>query len=1464
MQRVFALLLVLTALIFTASCGGGDGSDDPQDLGTDQTADSKDVTLDMGMPDVAPELTEDVPGIDFAPADEKTEPDVEDAEETAQPELVEDVVDLSQPEEVVDLQPEQDIAPPEPTEVGKGCMKDSDCDTNGGCFLGFCTAYCKSAGTPIVGVCENSDPDSDWGAVFGCPEDMDLCMPGAVTDVPLKCSVDLDCANIELAGFVCAGSFPAEDWDVDGRCIPFGDRKPVGAPCDSDDAECASLYCLYPPDSGEMDGTCASYCSADVACPPGMECAHSPVYDEDDIVGFAALCVPFDGSLKPCESTADCKVGKEHCGALLSPGSEEPQFLCMKSDNAQGAWPGDSCDSAEDCFGPYCIFEDWSDKLDSYCTQGCESNEDCPSDMECRPMHVQPLAGILPDSPYTMNICVRVEEGSPCFMGEEDGCEFDWSFCEALPGGFWVGQCVDGDCPPDCEGKACRDDDGCDGECLEPCLAGGAGCLDSAECLSGICVDGVCCDAICDGVCESCAIPELLGECSPFAMGADPEEECEICNACDGASACAPIEGGQDPEDVCGQCAQCAGLGACAPIIAGEDPFMECGTCTMCDGEGGCAAVAYGEDPKEDCEETDPILCQTTGICNGEGQCEFWLAETPCSEPACELTTFVPMATCDGFGLCVQKPGEPCAPYQCDTENVVCATTCDSSDACAFGNWCLDGVCQELPQCPPMQTKLICNTTLPGTSLGLNNTWNDYNSCVGGVLYEGPERIYNVKMTSDTLLTVTLSDIEHDSALMLLEAACAPDLACSQFADSYPAGGEESLTFTVKKDVQYHLAVDGFEEADSGNFMITTECCQLQCAEENACGDDGCGGSCGSCDDSEVCYEGQCAICADDPGVEPNDSCDDITAVLQPGEHDGLLLCPDADIDWYAMEVEAGEELSVLMEFDTELYNLDLALYGPHNCSSFVADSTTEEDEEMVQVLAMEAGTYYLLVYSPNWDQTGYTLSVSKTPPECTADDDCPGAQVCGLFECQLPPPPCEVELELNCLDFVDGDSTGGENSFEQYTTCTESLYQAPDAAYSVTMDSETVVTVTLLGQEFQGALGVLEQYCASDWACSAFSTGDAPGVVVQTVFRAAPDVPYYLLVEGVSPEDSGAFSLTVDCCTPQCEGKECGADGCGMDCGECLGEQDVCEEGLCVCVPTCDGVECGSDGCGGVCGDCLELYGQQFVCEEGLCACVPDCEGKVCGDDGCGGSCGECEGELDACVEGVCECQPACEGIECGEDGCEGVCGDCLELYGDQHICEEGLCVCVPDCEGMVCGDDGCGGSCGECEGPQDECIEGACECQPACEGKSCGDDGCSSICGECSLIEECVDFKCDCIDDAGLEPNNLCSVATPVSPATYPNMAICQGGDQDWYSIELQAGQTLSVNILFDHEIGDLDLYLFKQGNCVGYKTSSSSSTSNESISWTSQTLSTYLIRVNGFSPAVFNAYVMEIIVN
>jgi len=157
------------------------------------------------------------------------------------------------------------------------------------------------------------------------------------------------------------------------------------------------------------------------------------------------------------------------------------------------------------------------------------------------------------------------------------------------------------------------------------------------------------------------------------------------------------------------------------------------------------------------------------------------------------------------------------------------------------------------------------------------------------------------------------------------------------------------------------------------------------------------------------------------------------------------------------------------------------------------------------------------------------------------------------------------------------------------------------------------------------------------------------------------------------------------------------------------------------VCSPDCEDKVCGDNGCDGSCGECEE----DFQCNDiGQCepvSCEPDCSWKQCGNDGCDGNCGECEenfycGPAFQCIPF--DCTPECFAKECGWDGCSGSCGECQAGY---ECSDDGMCICIPDCQGKVCGDDGCGGSCGTCPGGE-TCQAGQCtggSCWP-----NCGDD--------------------------------------------------------------------------------------------------------------------------------------------
>jgi hypothetical protein len=316
-----------------------------------------------------------------------------------------------------------------------------------------------------------------------------------------------------------------------------------------------------------------------------------------------------------------------------------------------------------------------------------------------------------------------------------------------------------------------------------------------------------------------------------------------------------------------------------------------------------------------------------------------------------------------------------------------------------------------------------------------------------------------------------------------------------------------------------------------------------------------------------------------------------------------------------------------------------------------------------------------------------------------------------------------------------------------------------------------------------------------------------------------------------------GTTGATDEACVPNCEGKDCGDNGCGESCGECEDGFSCDEDGQCICEPQCDGKICGPDGCGQSCGGCDD--GLTCTDDGTECLCVPNCNGKNCGDDGCGGSCGLC----DATVPSKSDVPEVCDAAagQCTTDWCMGFEALCdtklvlkckFQILGYGPYCAEsvtkkgmvdkdcwtmacavelGLCPgnpdadsaieacayekqwyfgenCEPQCAGKSCGDDQCGGECGACKSNED-CVDGNCQCFPKCDDKQCGDDSCGGSCGACDGTKICdisTAIGSQCVGEG-----DTCMAAFDITSLPFEITANTAGA-KDYYNVAPGPGKT------------------------------------------------------------------------
>ena len=273
------------------------------------------------------------------------------------------------------------------------------------------------------------------------------------------------------------------------------------------------------------------------------------------------------------------------------------------------------------------------------------------------------------------------------------------------------------------------------------------------------------------------------------------------------------------------------------------------------------------------------------------------------------------------------------------------------------------------------------------------------------------------------------------------------------------------------------------------------------------------------------------------------------------------------------------------------------------------------------------------------------------------------------------------------------------------------------------------------------------------------------------------------------------------DVCIPDCEGMECGEDGCGGTCGECddgdvCNGEEQCEDGQCVsgAPPSCaDDNPCTLD-------ECDPVLGCQHTEHDGSCNDDNPCtESETCLTGICAGGTKVVCDDNNPCTTDACSTVEGCIAIpnsaacndgdpctaddQCVDGACqpgENICFpcqsdlDCLQ-YDDGNLCN-GLAVCeVGLCQAKE-------GSAVTCEQPASECL--VAECDP--DSGECGmspltgllfcddDDLCTldDICVDgvctgkpvnCQDGKECTEDWCDsqggCVHEVVLCPSTLCS---------------------------------------------------------------------------------------------------------
>lgn len=541
---------------------------------------------------------------------------------------------------------------------------------------------------------------------------------------------------------------------------------------------------------------------------------------------------------------------------------------------------------------------------------------------------------------------------------------------------------------------------------------------------------------------------------------------------------------------------------------------------------------------------------------------------------------------------------------------------CGSCGSCGAGEYCdADGACQSAGPGDTCADPIEV-TALPFVHSGDTGRFhNDY----GYTVTDCPtfpfrfgnassDVVFHFTAPADGVYTAELAADFDGNLFVVGDCADIGGTCLGALRDPY---GAERLPLTLAAGQPVFIIAEGaFNNSNlAGAYTFTLRACAPDCTGK-ACGDDGCGGSCGPCASADTCVEE--ASCAPIPSVcEQAGACEDLpgntcasaiaidavpfsdtrdTADFTNGYGYGAGWCPGVDATWgfgapdvaYAFTAPEAGLYRFQLETGSGLSAFDANLYLVTDCGDVrgtcLAADERDEDERLWRAFEGGEGAYLIVDGWSNTSsaQTGaYTLAVSRCVPSC-ADRECGGDGCngscggCGAKE-SCSQGQCVEAFGLRCgqeraVGTLPWRQAGDTSAWEDRETNTcPGAGPSGDGSNDVTYQFKAPADGTYTFRLEAGFDAQL--YVAGDCQDIA-NTCLASGGLRHDV-ALSKDQIVRVIVDG-APSGSaanGAYTLHVAAtCFPACEGKACGADGCGGTCGACAAPADVCDaDGACV-----------------------------------------------------------------------------------------------------------------------------------------------------------------------------------------------------------------------------------------------------------------------------------------------------------
>ncbi len=497
------------------------------------------------------------------------------------------------------------------------------------------------------------------------------------------------CGMVGVAGgvdvlYVCVDPFArlCQPCEQDSDCVPgigAGDRRHACIP------------------QGREGSFCGVECTSDSDCPDDFKCAQAP-----GVVPATRQCLPLSAK---CECTPKFRIqgnrtrcsvtnaygtcrAERTCDQACPAAKPEPETCNGMDDNCNGTIDEGTdglpcklvnvygtCTGASRCVGGHALCEGTpaSQELCNGIDDDCDGQTDERDAIGCKvwyrdtdgdgfgatgsgqcncratPPYVATQEGDCDDAraavhPGAIETCNGLDDDCDGQTDEDTLAECFPTVCDPARGGCktWCDGQQDCQSGTECVNFACR-------------TIPGVPCKRDDQCAGGFCTDGVCCSARCNGVCESCALPGRVGQCTPIPPLQDPDDECTA-----------------QATSTCGATGFCSGNRSCALHPAGTP----CAAPSCIDG----ATLARAD------------LCDGAGSCRDGGMTTCAPATCDAAAGACRQSCVLDPDCLAGYlcvaGRCARDMGRSCvADGECAsglcTDGVCCRTRCGGTcEAC--------------------------------------------------------------------------------------------------------------------------------------------------------------------------------------------------------------------------------------------------------------------------------------------------------------------------------------------------------------------------------------------------------------------------------------------------------------------------------------------------------------------------------------------------------------------------------------------------------------------------------------------------------------------------------------------------------------------------------------------------------------------------------------------------------------